>query len=473
MSSSQWDKEASLEQASIRTRFVTETMALPKGVSPEQVFVFCVCIQDGEAVTLVHGPQVAAAAKAWISVQLRSVFSAIEISFEHTVFAIRDDCFAIGCRVPAQQASPLGGLYQGAKQLAADLCFRLTASVVTKDFVVAGLAVPLTVAVGAALAAQDCGHQSMLETLSQADHAAQRARFASVLQSPVFDMAEELLLARQKRAIRLVQTAIQKGLVRIHYQPKVDLASCKLVGVEALVRIISQAGPGRLIYPDEFIPHIEGTSAMDELGIHIFKTVLSDLERWAGRGLKMQASINVASSQLSSGGLAAQVLALLASHPSVTPDQVILEVLETRALGDMEVAVAELRLLDEQGIKSQLDDFGTGFSTFAYLKLLPVSALKIDGSFVSKILTNDQDEAIVRSCIAIARVFGIDVIAEGVETKAIADKLVEWGCPTIQGYLISRPIPFESVESWCETDGSSFGVSETSVKTRKPLRRMR
>lgn len=226
----------------------------------------------------------------------------------------------------------------------------------------------------------------------------------------------------------------------LHYQPQIDLITGQLLGVEALVR---WNHPTRgLLQPDSFVGVAELTNLSGELGRWVLNAACAQLRTWQAEfGLPdFHMGVNVSPAQLITLDLVADVRRALERN-SVTAHNLVLEITETAFVADLNRARETLDRLTGLGVGLSIDDFGTGYSSFAQLKTLPVQTLKIDRGFVTNIDTNRDDLAIVRSIVGLATSFGLETLAEGVETQEAAAVLVELGCHRAQGYLISRPVP--------------------------------
>jgi EAL domain-containing protein (putative c-di-GMP-specific phosphodiesterase class I) len=206
-----------------------------------------------------------------------------------------------------------------------------------------------------------------------------------------------------------------------------------------------------LLAPGVFLPAVVGTPLEVELDLWVVRNAVAQLARWrsAGRGLGL--SINVSPGTLVQPDLAATVAGIV--HDAMPGGElrgVELEVLETAALDDLPAAIRAIKACAEQDIAFALDDFGTGYSSLSYLRRLPVNTLKIDRSFVAGMLTDRSDLHIVHAVIGLAQAFGVNTVAEGVETEAHAHKLSELGCKELQGYGIARPMPAQALETWLD-----------------------
>jgi len=243
--------------------------------------------------------------------------------------------------------------------------------------------------------------------------------------------AERLALAGELRR------AIEQEELVVHYQPKADLQTGRIAGVEALVRWIH---PERgFIPPDAFIGIAERTGLIKPLSRYVLRTAIDQCAAWAAEGLDLHIAVNLTIPDLLDLELPDRIAALLADA-GVPADQLELEVTESTILADPHRVRSVIDRLNELGVGFAIDDFGTGYSSLAYLKQLPVQTIKIDRSFVMDMLESESDAAIVRSTIDLARNLGLRVVAEGVETEAMWDALREHGATLAQGYLISKPV---------------------------------
>lgn len=238
--------------------------------------------------------------------------------------------------------------------------------------------------------------------------------------------------------------------LEVHYQPRVDLRSGALSGVEALVR---WRHPGRgLLDPEHFIALAESSGLVRELGVAVVDVAVAQTAAWrtasgAGPGLGVGVSVNLSARQLGDPRLVAIVRAALDRH-GLPPEALTLEITETALVADPEGARLTLAALAGLGVKVSVDDFGTGYASLTYLKDYPVDELKIDRLFVSGLDTDRADRAIVAACIQLGHAVGSSVVAEGVETDAQRQALVDLGCDVAQGFLYSRPVPADELTAW-------------------------
>jgi diguanylate cyclase (GGDEF)-like protein len=236
--------------------------------------------------------------------------------------------------------------------------------------------------------------------------------------------------------------AIECQELRLHYQPKVDVKSGRIIGVEALIRW--QKPDGTFIFPDQFIPLAEETDLILPLGNWVLKEACAQMARWHAQGLWLQVAVNVSTKQFHAGNLVQFVSeAVKSSH--VDAQYLTLELTESLLMKNAEEAVKTLNQLRALGLKISMDDFGTGYSSLSYLKRFPLHELKIDRSFIADIMTNPEDRALVSAMIFLAHEFGLKAVAEGVETQEQLDLLVTLDCAQYQGYFFSRPVPAEDL----------------------------
>ncbi len=242
-----------------------------------------------------------------------------------------------------------------------------------------------------------------------------------------------------------LRQGIDGGQLELHYQPKVALGTGAVVGVEALVR---WRHPSRgLIFPDEFIPLAERSGLMHRLTAYVVDAALEQAARWWAVGLEIPVAVNVSARDLHGTLLAETVGRGLARH-GLPAGALRLELTERVLMSEPGRVAGTLAALERLGVQLSLDDFGTGYSSLVLLQRLPVSEIKIDRSFVKRLLTSPDDTKIVRSIVDLAHALGIEAVAEGVETEEIWDVLEALGCDSAQGWYVSRPLPAERATEW-------------------------
>ncbi|AOF81175.1 diguanylate cyclase domain protein [Methyloversatilis sp. RAC08] len=239
--------------------------------------------------------------------------------------------------------------------------------------------------------------------------------------------------------------AIETRQFVLHYQPQIEVASGRLVGVEALVRW--QHPERGLVPPNSFIPIAEESDLIIKLGEWILQEACWQLSRWKDQGLKLRVSVNLSARQLRSKNLLHLVEDTLIRH-DLRPGDLELEITESVAMDNPDATLRMLGQLRELGVELAIDDFGTGYSSLSHLKLMPLQRLKIDRSFVKDIESDPDDAAICAATISLAQNLGLSVVAEGVETDAQLAFLGNLGCECVQGYLFSKPLPAAEFEVW-------------------------
>lgn len=242
-----------------------------------------------------------------------------------------------------------------------------------------------------------------------------------------------------------LRLALDRNEFHLVYQPQIDVKTGLIRSVEALLRW--QHPERGLIPPLEFIPLAEENGMILPIGAWVLHTACTDAMRWQGLDRPaIQVAVNLSPVQFRNPYLQRDVLEVLRdTHLPV--EQLELEITESVLMDDAGHTLTALRNLRETGLRIALDDFGTGYSSLSYLKRLPLSNLKVDRSFVCDLPASPEDEAIIGAVVAMAGKLGMRVTAEGVETQAQSDILVKLGCHTLQGYLFSRPVPFEAMSA--------------------------
>jgi EAL domain-containing protein (putative c-di-GMP-specific phosphodiesterase class I) len=257
--------------------------------------------------------------------------------------------------------------------------------------------------------------------------------------------------AMRQRAIERLRTenslhrAIERGELRVHYQPMVELATGLVVGVEALVRW--QHPERGLMLPAQFIPLAEETGQIVELGEWVLREACMQHRRWMGEyadGEPLRMSVNLSARQLAQPECAADVASALEDTGMAAAD-LCLEITESVVVQDTEMAIVALEALRAQGVQIGIDDFGTGYASLTLLKRIPADLLKVDRSFVSGMGTDRQDTPIVRSVVGLAEALGLAAVAEGVETLEQLTELNGVECRYAQGFHFARPMPPEQL----------------------------
>lgn len=242
-------------------------------------------------------------------------------------------------------------------------------------------------------------------------------------------------------------TALSQDQLQLYYQPKLCLKTGDCLGVEALLR---WPHPERgMIPPSDFVGMAEKGEIIHALSHWVVMSAIRQIRTWHDLGVRVPVAINLSARDLADPDGPRRMQALLDEY-AIPTAALEIEITESSLINDPQRALEVIQQFRALGIPFAIDDFGTGYSSLSYLKRLPVSALKIDRSFVSDMLENPADETIVRSTIALAHSFGLSVIAEGIESAATLSRLSELGCNQAQGYFIARPMPAEQLAAWLE-----------------------
>jgi diguanylate cyclase (GGDEF)-like protein len=311
-----------------------------------------------------------------------------------------------------------------------------------------GVGVNVEVSIG--IARFDGAAGSAQELIQHAEAALGRARVtgSSVEEySPERDHfdPERLSLLGQVRA------ALESGEFIVHYQPKLDLRTRRVRGVEALVRW--QHPEKGLLAPADFVTTVEQTALITPLTANILGQAIRDLARLRDQGLDLEVAINLSARNLLDAGLPEQILEIARRH-QVAPERITVEVTESATLTDPDAAIEVLDALRAAGFGVSIDDYGTGNASIDYLAKLPATEIKIDRSFVAGICDDPRADAVVRSTIDLAQHLELTVVAEGIETQQVLERLTALGCERGQGYLIARPVAYsELVERVAEVEG--------------------
>ncbi|MBF0168831.1 MAG: EAL domain-containing protein [Alphaproteobacteria bacterium] len=286
------------------------------------------------------------------------------------------------------------------------------------------------------------------QLLRQADQAMYQAKLAGKNRYHVFDADLDRSVRGIHESLQHIRRALNENEFALYYQPKVNMRSGAIVGVEALIR---WHHPERgLLPPSVFLPVIEDHPLAIELGEWVINSALSQLKTWQDAGLNFPISVNISAFHLQRADFLDRLRYLLGLHPKIKPGSLELEVLETSALQDISQVSELMQACRELGLSFALDDFGTGYSSLTYLKRLPCSLLKIDQSFVHDMLDDPDDLAILEGVLGLATAFRRQVIAEGVESVEHGNLLLQLGCELAQGYGIAKPMPAKNIPDWVQ-----------------------
>lgn len=303
------------------------------------------------------------------------------------------------------------------------------------------------------------GAVSSADVLRRALSAAHDARSAGAPYA-FYSAGQDTAYQRSFVLLQDFQTAILAPDDDLHlvYQPRIDVASGRCTGVEALMRW--QHPTLGAISPAEFIPLIEKIALATPTTAWVLRTALDQLSRWQKAGLDLKMSVNISAANLCDP-LFAQSVSLLLTQYEVPADALELEITETAVMSDPQRAIRQLDQLAKFGVHLAIDDFGTGYSSLSYLQRLPVDVVKIDQSFIRKLETEEQ-LSFVKLMITIAKQFGRRFVAEGVETEKVADSLRGTQCDELQGYFFARPMRPQLFEGWLESRTETIDVKSAA-----------
>ena len=301
-----------------------------------------------------------------------------------------------------------------------------------------------TVSIGVAVFPQDEANPDTL--LRHADQAMCQAKSQGRNQMHVFDVEQDHAVQTQHTRQTRVARALHAGELVLHYQPKVNLRTGEILGLEALLRW--QHPEQGLLGPQHVLPVIEDAELEAELGEWVLRQALAQMRQWTGAGMLWEVSVNISAQHFHRPNFVERLKDILHTCPEVAASRLELEILESAALQDMQYMRHMMQCCQALGVRFALDDFGTGFSSLSYLKRLPAETIKIDQSFIGGLLENGDDLTLVNAIVALAAAFGRHVVAEGVETAEQCAKLLELGCERAQGFGIARPMPSHEVLAW-------------------------
>ncbi len=284
--------------------------------------------------------------------------------------------------------------------------------------------------------------------MRHADQAMYQAKLAGRNRYNLFDVEKDVATRTNLERVNRIRQALHANELVLYYQPKVNMRTGVIQGMEALLRW--QHPEQGLVPPLEFLPLIEQTDLIIEIGEWVITQALQQISSWLKLGKSWEVSVNIAGLHFQQVNFSARMGQLLAQHPDVPPNLLEVEILESATIGNLDYARDTIVRCQALGVRFALDDFGTGYSSLSYLKRLPADVLKIDQSFVRDMLSDKSGIALIEAVISLAKVFGNEVIAEGVETSEHGVLLLRLGCDRGQGYGIARPMPAANVLDWAQ-----------------------
>ena len=289
---------------------------------------------------------------------------------------------------------------------------------------------------------------TLIRRAETAMYSARHVNGGPVLWEPAYEVKGQRRLA----VVTALREALSSGAIGLAYQPKLDLASGNITGVEALARWTHPALGA--IRPDEFVPLAEASGLMGPLTTTVLRQALTACKGWQRRAAKVGVAVNVSADTILDPAFVTEVAAVLTAV-GVSPDLLTLELTEGVVVNDAALAVERLGELRALGVKISVDDFGTGYSSLTYLKGLPVDEVKIDKGFIDGLSVEPADQAVVRAVVDIAHTLGLKVVAEGVEQEDQQAVLLHLGVDEVQGYLLARPMAALDMAVWLRRRESS------------------
>ena len=284
------------------------------------------------------------------------------------------------------------------------------------------------------------------QLLRQADQAMYQAKLAGKGRYHIFDSDLARNIKHQHEEIERLKQAVTNNEFILHYQPKVNMRTAQVFGVEALIRW--QHPKKGLLYPADFLPLTEEHALAVDIGEWVIEAALRQLARWHSQGNMLSVSINVGPRQLQQDNFTERLEELLSRYPQIDPGYIELEVLESSIIRDLNKVSQTMHRCIKLGVNFALDDFGTGYSSLRYLKDLPASTVKIDRGFVFDMLSDQEDLTVLKGIIQLGKLFNKQLVAEGVESVRHGEVLLSLDCDLAQGYAIARPMPAEEMSSW-------------------------
>ena len=307
-----------------------------------------------------------------------------------------------------------------------------------------GLPVYVDFAVGAAKLPQ---HAPTFEDVLQKAKIAMHTAVTRNLPFVFYDSVADHTSRENLELLGMIPSALANGEFAVWHQAKLQLAAGRIAGTEALLR---WRHPQRgLIPPGAFIPHAEETPLIDDITKWVIGAALADKAAWNARGHALGVAINISVHNLHERSLLRTLQETMTRY-RIDPQEVELEITESAVMDDFEYCAALMGRLRDQGFRVSIDDFGTGHSSLAYLKKLPVCALKIDQAFIRDLASDTVGQKIVRTILDLTRSLNLESVAEGVEDETALALLREWGCDYAQGYAVHRPAPRDELLTWLD-----------------------
>lgn len=317
-----------------------------------------------------------------------------------------------------------------------------------RPYIINGHPYKITASTGVTLYPIDDENRDTL--VRHADQAMYQAKLEGRNRFHLFNALDDLQIIQKHHQLDEIRHALASNEMCLYFQPKVNMKTGKILGVEALVRW-NHPEKG-LVPPLDFLPSLEGTDLEIELGEWILNRALDQLDLWQKQGIHLQVSVNISSHHLLSPTFFDQVNNALELHPTIDSYDLQLEILESSVLKDVSAISKIIKTCQNVlGVDVALDDFGTGYSSLTHIRNLSANTIKIDQTFVRDLLDDPSDYSIIEGVIGLAQAFNRNVIAEGVENEAVGIMLLIMGCESAQGEGIAWPLPAEDIVPWIES----------------------
>ena len=311
-------------------------------------------------------------------------------------------------------------------------------------YTIDGIELNISASIGVTLYPKDDADIDSL--LRHADQAMYRAKLRGRDCFHLFNMLLDNEARTAFETVVLVSKALHDGELCLHYQPKINLSSGTVIGYEALLRW--QHPQEGMIYPQNFLPFVEQTNLIVDIGNWVIEQALTQISHWAEVGKTWSVAVNIAALHFQREDFVETLKNLLSRFPNSAPQMLDIEIVESVMLENIPLVVKNINECKKLGITFSLDDFGTGYSSLSYLKQLETNSIKIDQSFIRGILDDKNSLLLTIAIIGLAKSFNREIIAEGVETVEQAKLLMRLGCDSAQGYGFAKPMPVEAVIDW-------------------------
>lgn len=315
---------------------------------------------------------------------------------------------------------------------------------ISEPFDVKGRRIHISASIGATFFPDDDSNPDTL--LRHADQAMYKAKQSGKAAFKLYDPIQNNKFYSFRRTLSEFDEAIHKSQLTLYYQPKINLRTGDLAGVEALVRW--QHPEKGLLMPGEFLPVIKNSPLEIALDEWVLKQAIEQHLSWKEQGLNVAVSVNISPRHIQQAAFPGYLAGLISSYPEGLSEYIELEILETSAIGDTGRVAEIMRECAKLGIRFSLDDFGTGYSSLTYFHSLPISVVKIDQNFVRAMIDDSRDQDIVEGVLRLAKALNRPVVAEGVESLELGMMLLDMGCEYGQGYGIAKPMPADSLFRW-------------------------